>query len=87
MHKINDPNIRAFLRDLHKIHANPIFFLERYWNKLHPEMKLDLTDEEKQEIYDNCKCAVPLVPIDQLHKFMKARDEAKKKGLKDWEIL
>lgn len=81
-----DPNINAFLRDLHKIQDNPIFFLEEYWNKLHPGMKLDLTDEQKQQIFDRNRCTVPFMPADELHKYMKARDEAKMKGLKDWQI-
>lgn len=82
-----DPNINAFLRDLHKIQANPIFFLEEYWNKLHPGMKLDLTDEQKQQIYDHNRLIVPLLSEDQLHSYAEARDKAKKKGLKDWQIF
>lgn len=82
----NNPNIEAFLHDLHKVQANPIFFLEEYWNKRHPGMKLDLTDDEKQQIYNHNKCTVTFMPADELHKYMKARDEAKKKGFKDWEI-
>ncbi len=83
-----DPNLNAFLHDLHKIQANPIFFLEEYWNKLHPEMKLDLTDRQKQRIYDTNRTAIPyLNDADGLHKFQQALDQAKKQGLNDWEIF
>lgn len=81
-----DPNINAFLRDLHKVQANPIFFLEEYWNKRHLGMKLNLTDEQKQQIYDHNRLIVPLLSEDQLHPYAEARAKAKKKGLKDWQI-
>lgn len=79
-------DLKAFLRDLHKVQENAIFFLEEYWNKLHPDKKLDLTDEEKQRIFDQNKLTVPLLSDDESFKrYVKAHEEAKKKGIKDWE--
>ena len=45
---MNREDLKAFKRDLHRIHGNAVFFLEEYWNKVHPGRKLELTDEEKQ---------------------------------------
>lgn len=32
--------------EFHLIRRNPIYFIELYWNKLYPNEKVELTDEE-----------------------------------------
>lgn len=83
-----EKNVKLFLDDLHKIQRNAIYFMEEYWNKLHPENKLELTDEEKQMIYDKNRLLVPCFSDDDsLRRYMDKYDAAKKAGLKDWEIF
>lgn len=82
-----DINKRAFLRELKRVQSNAIYFLDEYWNKMHPDQKLTLTDDEKQQIFDNNKCWIPHFPDPHaFHKHMEAYDAAKAQGLKDWEI-
>ncbi len=81
-------HINDFLKELHRAQSNPIYFLEEYWNKLHDDAKIELTDEEKQQIFDAHKSRVPLFEDNEaFHRYMERLKDAKKKGLKDWEIF
>lgn len=83
-----DQNLKAFLKDLERIESNPIFFLEEYWNKLHPDQILNLADDEKETIFKNHRTLVPHFESDEtMHSFMRKYDAAKAQGLKDWEIF
>lgn len=85
---MNREDLKAFKRDLHRIHGNAVFFLEEYWNKVHPGRKLELTDEEKQRLFSQERLTVPYLEDPQdLHSYMQKYEEAKKRGLKDWEIF
>ena len=66
------------------IRRNPIYFIELYWNKLYPDEKIELSDEEKQKFYDKYKGA-PLLDEKNFRKYFEWRDEQKSKGVKDWE--
>lgn len=64
------------------VRRNSIYFIENYWNKIHPENKIELTDEEKQKYYHKYRM-VPIVTDLRAHdEYLK---ELKKKGIKDWE--
>lgn len=81
-------NIKKLIADLERIQSNPIYFIDEYWNILHPDQKLDLTDDEKETIFRNHRVSVPLFANgDVMHGFMEKYREAKKQGLKDWEIF
>lgn len=81
-------NIKDFLRDFHRVQNNAIYFLEQFWNKRYPHKKIELTDEEKEQIYRANKIMVPLLRNpDDLHKYDKMIEEKRKQGLKDWEIF
>ena len=81
-------NLKAFEADLDRIYRNPIFFLDEYWNKLHPEMRLDLTDEEKEEVFRKCRGAIPFFKDGAvMHEFVEKVEEMRKDGKKDWEIF
>ncbi|MBD5309071.1 MAG: hypothetical protein HDS10_01365 [Bacteroides sp.] len=83
-----EQNLKDFLRDFHRAQDNAIFFLEEYWNKVHPDKSLELTDEEKQEIYTNNKIMVPLFKNDDsLRKYEEEVAKKRAQGLKDWEIF
>lgn len=68
------------------IRRNPIYFIELYWNKLYPNEKVELSDEEKQKFYDIYK-GVPLLDESNFVEFLEKRDELKAKGVKDWEAF
>lgn len=68
------------------VRRNPIYFIELYWNKLYPDEKVELTDEEKQKFYDKYRMA-PLLRDDQLLEYLQRRKELRDKGVKDWEAF
>jgi hypothetical protein len=80
-----------WLEDYRRIKRNPVFFIEEYYNQLHSDGKVCLTDEEKQIIYD--KHRVNMVPLlDEIdirlyNDYRKKIDDLKKQGYKDWEIF
>lgn len=83
-----EQNIKDMIADLERIQSNPIYFIDEFWNKVHPDKKLDLTDDEKEIIFKNHRVRVPLFANgDVMHGFMERYREAKKQGLKDWEIF
>lgn len=53
---------------------NPIYFIELYWNKLYPNEKVELSDEEKQQFYDKYRM-VPLLSEDTFHEYFQHRKE------------
>ena len=40
-----------WLADYQQINKNPNFFIEEYYNKLHPDNQIFLTDEEKEYVH------------------------------------
>jgi len=81
-----------WLEDYQRIKRNPIFFVEEYYNKLYPDSKICLTDEEKQVIYDKYRInMVPLLDNDSdfraYDEYHKRIEELRKQGHKDWEIF
>ncbi len=75
----------SWLEEYRLIRRNPIYFLELYWNKLYPEEKVELTDEEKERLY-NKYCGKPRIKdTKDLREYVQRRDAARAKGLKDWE--
>ena len=43
--------LEEFLKEYDRVRRNAVFFVEHYWNKLHPDKPLTLTDDEKQQLY------------------------------------
>ena len=83
-----EQNKKAFRKEWERILSNPIYFIDEYWNKVHPDQILDLTDDEKESIFKNHRVMVPHFSSgDSFHSFMEKYDEAKAQGLKDWEIF
>ena len=76
-----------WLEEYKLVHRNPIYFLEMYWGKLYPDEKPELSDDEKQRIYDYYR-QIPLIEnMDQLREFEKFKEETRAKGIKDWEAF
>ena len=83
-----DQNIKDFIKDYERILSNPIYFIDEYWNKVHPDQILDLTEDEKESIFKNHRVMVPHFESGEaMHSFMRKYDEAKAQGLKDWQIF
>ena len=64
-----------FLKEYTRARRNAVFFIENYWNKLHPDNPIILTDDEKQQLYKRFRMA-----------YTKRLEELRAKGYKDWEI-
>lgn len=73
-----------------RIKNNPIYFIELYYNIVHPDEKIELTDEEKQELFDQHR-GIPFFGADDnyngLMKFHEKVKKLKEGGYKDWEIF
>lgn len=68
------------------VRRNPIYFIKLYWNKLYPDEKIELSDEEKQKFYNKYRMA-PLLDERNLREYCDKIDELKAKGVKDWEAF
>jgi hypothetical protein len=74
-------------REFKRISHNPIYFIEHYWNKLHPENKPELTQEEKQSLYNEYRGLPYFSTWNKMERYQKKVDELKKQGYEDWEII
>lgn len=74
-----------WLEEYKLILRNPIYFLEVYWNQLYKDEQVELSDKEKQEIYDQYKMKPFIKSFEELRELEKARKEANEKSIKDWE--
>lgn len=75
-----------FLQIYKRVQANPILFLEAYFNKIHQE-NLMLTEEEKQKIFDTYR-HIPVLPdIEDMKKWDEYVKLQRETGKKDWEIF
>lgn len=75
--------LEEFLKEYDRVRRNAVFFVEHYWNMLHPDKPLTLTDDEKQQLYNKYRM-VPLVQ--DVTAYIKRVEELRAKGYKDWEI-
>lgn len=86
-----EANKLEWLKDYQRIQRNPIFFIEEYYNKLHPDNAINLTDEEKELVYD--KYRINMVPLLDDTNFcayqehLKKIEELREQGHKDWEMF
>ncbi len=78
--------VELFLEIYSRIQANPILFLENYYNKIHQE-KLELTDAEKQKIFDSHRQIRVLPDIEDMKKWNEYVKLQREMGKKDWEIF
>ncbi|MGD2005037.1 MAG: hypothetical protein PVJ91_03410 [Flavobacteriaceae bacterium] len=78
--------VDLFLQIYKRVQANPILFLEAYFNKIHQE-NLILTEEEKQKIFDTYR-HIPVLPdIEDMKKWDEYVKLQRETGKKDWEIF
>ena len=78
-----EKELEEFVKEYRRVRGNAVFFLENYWNRLHPDTPIILTDDEKQQLYSKYRM-VPLVNDITAH--LKRLEELRAKGYKDWEI-
>ena len=78
--------VDLFLQIYKRVQANPILFLEAYFNKI-PQENLMLTEEEKQKIFDTYR-HIPVLPdIEDMKKWDEYVKLQRETGKKDWEIF
>ena len=78
--------VDLFLQIYKRVQANPILFLEAYFNEIHQE-NLMLTEEEKQKIFDTYR-HIPVLPdIEDMKKWDEYVKLQRETGKKDWEIF
>lgn len=78
--------IELFIQIYKRIQANPILFLEAYFNKIHQE-DLNLTDEEKQKIFDDLR-HIPVLPdLEDMKKWDEYVKLQRQMEKKDWDIF
>lgn len=84
--EINKEHFKEFIKEYRRVQNNAVYFLEKYYNRLHSDGEIELTDEDKQELYSEFRIMIPLIKDEKdwarLNNMEKRRKE---KGLKDWE--
>jgi len=86
-----ESNKTDWIKDYERIKRNPIFFIEEYYNQLHPDNEICLTDVEKQHFYN--KYRVNMIPmLDEIDfkavgEYEKRIEDLRKQGYKNWEIF
>lgn len=83
MTELKEKELKQFIAEYNKVRGNAVFFMENYWNKLHPDNPIVLTDDDKQLLYDRFRM-IPVVK--DLHAHIEQLKELRAKGYKDWEI-
>lgn len=81
----NQQLFNEFIREFKKIKSNPVYFMEFYYNKLHPDKIVLMDDEDRQELYDHFKGIPFIKDADDWRKLDKEKERRKENGLKDWE--
>ena len=84
--ELSDSQIELFIQIYKRIQANPSLFLEGYFNKIHQET-LNLTDEEKQKIFDDHRHFPVLPDLEDMKKWDEYVKLQRQMGKKDWEIF
>ncbi|MCT4614816.1 MAG: hypothetical protein N4A49_08070 [Marinifilaceae bacterium] len=75
-----------FEQEFRRLQYNPVYFLEKYYNKL--EDPIETNDKDKQAIFDKFNKGVAPY-FDDFNEAMKFTDKKKsleEKGHKDWEV-
>ena len=75
-----------FIKEFERARFNAVYFLEMFWNKVNPDNKIELSDEDKQALFDKYRGAPFFIYFYQLRKHSEWQKEMKEKGYKDWEI-
>lgn len=89
----DNEDYKEFIKIFKRVQYNPIYFLDLYYKIVHPDKSIELTDEEKQELFDefHSKKGIPLITDVKDWELVRKHEEQIKKykeeGYKDWEIL
>lgn len=84
--KNNTELINEFLKEFETARFNAVYFLEKYWNKNNPDKIIELSDEDKQKLYDKFKGIPFFSDLGDIKGYTDKVDALKAEGLKDWEI-
>ena len=73
-------------RVFHRARCNPVMFVEFFWNVAYPDKKVELTDAQKQTVFNKYK-RIPFFEEDQsIQGHYDWIDQMRAKGYKDWEF-
>lgn len=84
--KDNTEFTKEFLKEFETARFNAVYFLEKYWNRSNLDKQIELSDEDKQKLYDKFKGAPFFSDLDAIVKYTDRVDALKAEGLKDWEV-
>lgn len=87
MRKVDFDNTPEWEKVFSRVRFNAIYFIEEYWNVVHPDKKVELTKEEKQEIFNRYKATPFFSDFSQVESYNKRIKELKEQGYEDWEII
>lgn len=73
-------------KEYKRLQHNAVFFIEEYWNKRYPEKRVELTRNEKQEVFDKYKSIPYVGDVIQLMSHLDKVKALKDKGYEDWDI-
>jgi ABC-type sulfate transport system substrate-binding protein len=81
-----------WLCEFERVSGNAVYFLELYYNVAYPDKAVNLSDEEKQEYFDQYR-KIPVFKTggpeaaEAYIQYHKKINELKEQGHKDWEIF
>ena len=81
-----EKSYEQFTKEFERARFNPIYFLEAFWSKVNSDSNIELSDEEKQKLFDKYKGIPSFKNIEQLHQYQEREKKLKEQGYKDWEI-
>ncbi|WP_018676693.1 hypothetical protein [Riemerella columbina] len=83
----NKKQLPEWEKEFNRVKNNSIYFLELYYNQLHPDKKVELSKEEKQTFFDKYKGVPFFKDMNQWATYSKEIKRLKDEGYEDWEIL
>ncbi|WP_018676225.1 hypothetical protein [Riemerella columbina] len=83
----NKKQLPEWEKEFNRVKNNSIYFLELYYNQLHPDKKVELTKEEKQNFFDKYKGVPFFEDMDKWAAYSKEIKRLKDEGYEDREIL
>lgn len=87
---MEEKDYKEFIKVFKRIQFNAVYFLDNFYNVVYPDKKIELSDEEKQNLFDEYKGVPFFGDIGNFHQKYKEYtdriDRLKSEGYQDWEI-
>lgn len=83
-YKIAQPST-DFLEEFKRVQSNPVYFMKHYWNTLNADNQMELSKEEREELYDQLGTK-PIIKQEMFGQYIQWIEEMKQLGFENWEM-